>query len=201
MPNLPMLSAFDGYVPSGRHENFTVGYFGWVRYLEQLNNLLDASAAIGCKVVIAGSDNSGDGFRERCRSLENVEYLGPFSYEEDIASLYGMVDCVYSVYDADMFNVRVALPNKLYEAIVAQKPVIVAKGTYLSELVETMGVGISVRHDDAEDVARGLHELKDEAKYEACAKACSANYEMALPEKYNERFLMEMETILPKGVI
>lgn len=193
MPNLPEASTFADYVPGRRHEVFTIGYFGWIRYIRQLENLLEAVQTLDCRIIIAGSDNSGSEFKERCESLKNVEYLGPFEYSRDIVTLYDEVDCVYSVYDAGMFNVRVALPNKLYESILARKPIIVANNTYLSELVESMGVGISVTHDDVSDIRKGIMQLMDAANYDSCVQSCANNREVSLPDDYNEFFLNKME--------
>ena len=39
LPNIPLLHAFDSYNPLPKTKVFTVGFFGWVRYLDQLNLL------------------------------------------------------------------------------------------------------------------------------------------------------------------
>ena len=69
------------------------------------------------------------------------------------------MDCVFAVYDADNPNVRIALPNKLYESILCELPIIVAKGTYLEELVKEWGVGVSVSHKDVNELAEALKML------------------------------------------
>ena len=84
-----------------------------------------------------------------------------------------MVDCVYAVYDADNPNVRIALPNKLYESILCELPIIVAKQTYLAELVKEWGVGISVNHKEVKELVEAIACLKNNREvYEEIRNAC-----------------------------
>ena len=113
------------------------------------------------------------------KNEENLESLSPgvlnctyvwnfmlrYDYEKEIALLYGKVDCVYSVYDADNPNVKIALPNKLYESIICELPIIVAKDTYLSELVQKWNVGVSVSHTDTIELIEVLKKYKNDKKY------------------------------------
>lgn len=200
MPNLPTVSAFGKYYPVARRSaSFTVGFFGWVRYLNQLNMLLDASERLGFNVLIAGSDNSGNEFRERCNSMSNVDYYGPFDYKKDIAALYQRVDCIYSVYDADLNNVRVALPNKLYEAILAQKPILVAQGTYLSELVKQYGIGLAVKHDDIDSLVSAIKLLSSSVEtYAECVNNCAKIADIVDQEKYDCILLDSVKEALGK---
>ena len=81
---------------------------------------------------------------------------------------------IYSVYDADMSNVRVALPNKLYESVYCRLPIIVAKNTYLEKVVNDWGVGIGVDHNSVEELRNAIIELKEKRKlYESYVYHCS----------------------------
>lgn len=137
IPNVPDTDVFRNY---RKKEGgvFTVGFIGGIRYLQQMKMLVDAAENLNINVLFAGAGGTSDEYQEiteYCRDMSNIQFTGRYDYGKDIAGLYGMVDCVYSVYDADNANVRIALPNKLYEAIYCELPIIVSKGTYLSELV------------------------------------------------------------------
>ena len=94
---------------------------------------------------------------------------------------------IYSVYDADMTNVRVALPNKLYEAIYCERPIIVAKGTYLAELVERWGVGVAVDHREPKELTAVLQRMRDDAGYyQAFCYRCREQKKIADTETYNK---------------
>ena len=83
---------------------------------------------------------------------------------------------MFSVYNANNQNVRIALPNKLYESIYCELPIIVAKGTYLSQLVEEWGVGVSVDHIDKKDLVTVLQKLSIEKEYyRDLSNACHAH--------------------------
>lgn len=164
IPNAPDQGVFHSYQKKG-DGRFTVGFIGSIRYLKQMKMLVDAANAVDVDVLFAGAGGTTTEYgeiRRYCDGMKNIAFTGRYSYETEIADLYGRVDCVYAVYDADNPNVRIALPNKLYESILCELPIIVAKGTYLSELVEENGVGISVSHLDEKELEQALLKLKTE---------------------------------------
>lgn len=126
-----------------------VGFVGGVRYFRSLQTLVEAAKELDdIEVIIAGAGPQIDAVEEISRGSANVTLLGGYDYEKDIARIYSGLDIVYSVYDPEMLNVKLALPNKLYEAIVCEIPIIVASGTCLEEYVKELGVGFSVTHGD-----------------------------------------------------
>lgn len=164
-PNVPDLSVFKGFVKKNGGD-FTVGFIGALRYLDQMKLLIDATQSLGINVFFAGG-----GSKENEQWLENysrnrpwVQVLGRYIYNQDISSLYERADVIYSVYDADNANVRIALPNKLYESVYCSLPIIVAKNTYLARLVEEWGVGASVSHTSIEELQQLLLNLRDNEK-------------------------------------
>lgn len=175
VPNAPDISAFSNY----RHKEdgrFTVGFIGGIRYLNQMKMLVDVSSELEIEVLFAGAGGTNGEFDEimsYCNKMNNVRFTGRYDYKKDIANLYGMVDCIYSVYNADNANVKIALPNKLYEAVYCKLPIIVAKGTYLEENVLKWGVGLSVSHKSPDELKEALYTLKDDLfKYNEISKAC-----------------------------
>lgn len=166
LPNMPELNAFNSFVRKENKDAFTVGFIGGLRYLRQMYLLVDAASVAGVNVIIAGAvAESADAFMNYCKDKKYVKFIGRYNYDNDIARLYGMMDCIFSVYDADNANVRIALPNKLYESVYCGLPIIVAKKTYLSELVEEWGVGVAVSHTDKNDLANILAKLRDDTDY------------------------------------
>ncbi|MFW5700710.1 MAG: glycosyltransferase [Cyclobacteriaceae bacterium] len=67
--------------------------------------------------------------------FSNVYYMGPFKNPEDLQEVYEKIDVVVACYRTDTINERVAEPNKLYEALYFNKPIIVSKGTYMENFV------------------------------------------------------------------
>lgn len=175
IPNAPETKIFETY----KRKNdgiFTVGFIGGIRYINQMKMLVDAAENVKCRVLFAGAGGTNSDYQEileYCRNKDFVSFTGKYDYEKEIARLYGSIDCVYAVYDADNPNVRIALPNKLYESILCELPIIVAKNTYLSELVESWGVGVSVGHQNLNELADVLKKLKDDKNfYESIVCEC-----------------------------
>ncbi len=167
IPNVPDASVFSDYkkVP---HETFTVGFIGGIRYLNQMKMLVDAAEQINIKVLFAGAGGTETDYKQilkYCEGKKDVIFTGKYDYGNEITKLYESVDCVFAVYDADNSNVRIALPNKLYESVVCELPLIVAKSTYLSELVDKWDIGISINHTSTDELMLALKKLRDDRLY------------------------------------
>lgn len=78
------------------------------------------------------------------RSYRNMHFHGAFKTPDDMPSIYSQLDLVLSTYDTDSDNVRYAEPNKLYEAIYFETPIIVSSNTFLSKKVKELGVGFEL---------------------------------------------------------
>ena len=185
MPNVPDLSAFAAYRKKTDGE-FTVGYIGGIRYKKQIRLLLDAAKICNMHLMFAGFEDAPVEIEPLCKDNPNIEWVGRFDFNKQAAALYGKCDAMYSVYDADMHNVRVALPNKLYEAVCCEMPLIVAKNTYLSQVVAEWGVGVAVDHKSVDDLAAALAELRDNKTLrEQIAENCRKHKDEIDLQKYN----------------
>ncbi len=196
MPNVPDLSAFSSYQKKVDGE-FSAGYLGAVRYKQQMINLIKASERTGDHVVIAGYEDQPNIIEPMCQGNPNIEWVGRFDFNKQAAELYGKCDVMYSVYDADMHNVRVALPNKLYEAVYCEMPLIVAKNTYLAQVVEEWGVGVAVDHKSVDELADALKELRDnKALREQIAENCRKHKGEIDLQRYNAQLKNKIVQIL-----
>lgn len=167
IPNAANFNTFKNYKKK-QNGPFTVGYMGGIRYLNQLKLLIDAVRNSDIKVIFAGGSVNAtnlDELKKYSEGMDNVIFTGPYNYEKEIANLYGLVDCIYSVYDASNENVRIALPNKLYDAIICQLPIIVAKNTYLAELVNGWGIGLDVGYINLEELKQALNRLSNDTDF------------------------------------
>ena len=174
IPNAPEEAAFSGYSPKAPGTPFTVGFIGQVFYKQQALNLVEAAKRAGIHLLIAGYETDGQGEVEAaCRGYAQGEWFGRFDFRTQAAALYGKCDAIHLVYNADMNNVKNLLPNKLYEAVRCRLPVIVAKDTYLSRIVEEWGVGLSVDHRSVEELVQAIERLRSEpGLYNALAENC-----------------------------
>lgn len=82
---------------------------------------------------------------------DNVSYHGPFRNPNDFPEIYSDIDMVLCLYTAQG-NDKVLEPNKLYEAIFFEKPIIVSKNTFTGNYVEENRIGYTVNGEDVNDI-------------------------------------------------
>ena len=197
MANAPEKKIFEGYQRKTAGE-FTVGFVGGVHFTNQIKLLAAAGKKCGVKIIIAGSFLD-DELRKYCIDKGAI-CTGTYIYEKDIVNIYEKLNCVFSVYPADDENVKLALPNKLYESIICGLPIIVAKGTYLSEIVEKYQIGVSVDSDDIEQYTRAIMMLETDSRYyQTLVKNCNSIREECFAEVYNQKLLLKMEEVTRGG--
>lgn len=176
IPNVPYKNLFNRYIKQ-KHNKFTIGFIGSIRYVNQLTMLIDVIEKLdkGIGVFIAGSGPGYEKVLNYSKEKDFVEFYGPYNYEKEIIGLYESIDCVYSVYDTNFLNVRIALPNRLYEAIACSLPIIGAEGTMLGKFIDEYKIGFTVGSNDNEKLKNeliGLIGSKDRIRYyqENCDK-------------------------------
>lgn len=158
--NVPERSSFASFSRKP-HEDFRVGYVGSVRYFEQVKLLIEAASRVeGVTAYICGTGPSLRDVEAMNLRKKNVVITGPYDYSS-IADIYSQIDIVYSVYPTNLINVTLALPNKLYEAIMCGLPIIVSKGTALAEYVEQLDIGFAVSDRDIDELQELIKLLKE----------------------------------------
>ena len=97
----------------------------------------------------------------KLKKYQNIIFHGVFSNPSDLPSIYSMIDFVVATYDSEFENVRYAEPNKLYEAIYFDTPIIVSENTFLAEKVKNMGVGFSVNVENPESLDNFIKSISE----------------------------------------
>lgn len=126
--------------------------------------------------------------------FDNFHNHGPFKNPQDLPSIYSQLDLVLCTYDAEYENVRYAEPNKIYEAIYFETPIIVSNGTFLSRKVERMGIGYSIDPLNNEQVFGFIDGLTEESIEEKQKNARSIGKEYAINN--NSNFFSRLSIIL-----
>lgn len=91
----------------------------------------------------------------------NFHNHGVFKNPYDLPKIYSQIDILLCTYDNRDANVLYAEPNKLYEAIYFQKPIIVSCNTYLEKRVKSLGIGYSVNPFDNDEIISLLSSLTE----------------------------------------
>ena len=98
--------------------------------------------------------------------INNVFVTGRYK-KEDEEDLYLRNDLINVLRYSNGINNKTALPNRLYNAMLYGKPLIVFKGTYLAKLIEkyNLGVVITSMNDMEKELNEYLNKF-DDAAYE-----------------------------------
>ncbi len=128
-------------------DSLRFGFVGLSRYESPLR----FAAVIGEHFPSHSFDFYGNGIPELMEKIDllsqkyaNISSHGRFNSSTDLDSIYSSIDMLVCCYDVTNTNVRLAEPNKLYESIFFNKPIIVSAETYLAERVLSLGVGFEV---------------------------------------------------------
>lgn len=89
---------------------------------------------------------------DMAKKYDNVKYFGSFKNPEDLLIIYNNFDIVVACYDTQSINERIAEPNKLYEALYFNKPIIVSQKTFLSEKVNNLNCGYSINASNDQSI-------------------------------------------------
>lgn len=113
-----------------------------------------------------------DGISE-LKCYKNCIFHGPFKSPDDLPAIYSQIDLVLSTYDIHYENVRYAEPNKIYESIYFEVPIIVSSNTFLADKVKKLGIGYDVDPFSENDIVDFVNNLTVESivkKSEAASK-------------------------------
>lgn len=94
----------------------------------------------------------------------NVYFHGLFKNPDDLPSIYASMDFCVCNYDITGVNPRYAEPNKLYEALFFDTPIIVSPQTYIGKKVKDQKVGFEIDSYD-EVLVKQVIDSIDETLY------------------------------------
>ena len=96
------------------------------------------------------------------KKYPNCKLHGFFNNPADLPEIYGTIDVVLSTYDTKYENVRYAEPNKIYESIYFETPIIVSSNTFLAEKVKRLGIGFDIDAMSEVEIVNFVSSLNNE---------------------------------------
>ena len=91
------------------------------------------------------------------QNYKNIYYYGSLKYS-DVLSLERDCDLLFATYNPKIKNHRYSAPNKVYEAMALEKPVIVCKNTGVDKMVISEDIGRVIDYD-AKDFVKKIDEI------------------------------------------
>lgn len=112
---------------------------------------------------------------------KKIQYIGWIPYEEVIKRSLS-ADIIFAFYDSTIPNNRYASPNKLFEAMMCGKPIIVNDNTSMSNIVKEINCGLVVPYRDINAIKGAILELKNNP---SLYRKLGENGRKAYEEKYS----------------
>lgn len=164
-----------------------IAYIGILQEHRLLKEMIDTvSEMTEVELHIGGFGKLEPFIIEAAKKNENIFFYGRLPYNETIA-LEKECDIMTAIYDPAIGNHRFAAPNKFYESLMLGKPVIMVRGTGMSEVVEQKKIGELIEFSK-EGFRLGLQRIigrKDEwsALHDIMVGLYEKNYSWTVMEK------------------
>lgn len=156
-------------------------YAGVILKSRGLKHMISAVEALeDIRLVIAGIGPSSDICENPTVDAKKIQYIGWISYEEVIKRTME-ADIIFGFYDPRIPNNKYASPNKLFEAMMCGKPIIVTDGVSMSSIVKKENCGVVVPYGNVEAIREAVIKLKNDPNL---CKALGRNGRKAYESRY-----------------
>jgi len=145
-------------IVSEPHDRFSLFYGGNIAKDRGLVDLVRACEATGAVLVVAGQGPDEATLLPVIESSPIATYVGVVPHDE-VLRLTAAADAVPLLYDPAVPNNRLASPNKLFEAMMLGKPVVVSDGIAAADLVRSEGIGLIAPYGDVAALRAALERL------------------------------------------
>ena len=115
---------------------------------------------------LAGFGGDEETIRTAAASLKNVRWHGRVPYERAL-QLSQAADVLFALYDPAIPNHRYSSPNKVFEAMMLGKPIIVARSTNMDMMIERLGCGLVVEYGNIPELEQALLRLQQDPHFTA----------------------------------
>ena len=188
--NSPPDCCSDGLCPSNNgKEELVIFYAGVISKQRGLDYMIDAVEKMkNAKLLIAGTGPYVNRIKERASKSVCVEYLGWLRSYEDVIKLTQRADLLFRFSDPRLPKTKYESPNKLFEAMMCGKPIIVTDNSSMADIVRKEQCGIVVPYGDVKAIETALSQLADD---EEMRDSLGLRGRAAYEEKYSWSIMEE----------
>lgn len=156
----------EDYIPasSGMEKNsgFRIVYVGLLQRERGLLELLDVVAKHpDWQLDLAGFGGDEAQIHDRALTLTNVTWHGRIAYAETL-HLSQQANTLIATYDPSILNHRFSSPNKVFEAMMLAKPIVVAQDTNMDIAITENECGLVVPYANMQALEQALLRLANE---------------------------------------
>ncbi|MEW6180639.1 MAG: glycosyltransferase family 4 protein [Chloroflexota bacterium] len=148
-------------IQKSNHFKLRIAYVGLLQKERGIFELLDVlQTHPEWALDIAGFGGDENEVRQRIYSLPNVRWHGRVPYETALR-LSAAADVLIATYDPAIPNHRYSSPNKIFEAMMLARPIIVAEDTNMDVIIQRYNSGIVVPYGDRTALEEALRFLEN----------------------------------------
>jgi glycosyltransferase involved in cell wall biosynthesis len=180
------LSLKDSLSTKPETPSFKIFFAGVLTFDRDFETIIQAAKELGdVEVEIAGFGY----FEERLREISTHEsfftYSGTITHEEVIKRTIH-ANLLFAFYNPAVPNNIYASPNKLFEAMLCSKPILVSSGTAMADIVHVENCGIVVPFGDLDAIKSAISLLRSDP---ALSERLGQNGRTAYETKYNWKIM------------
>jgi len=168
----------------GRNDVFIIFFAGILSRHYPLN-LDKVATAVRCtegvKLIIAGYGDQVEEIKEWAYATDKIEFLGRISYTEVLERTMNC-DLLFAIHETTSLNVRYTTPNKLFEAMMSGKPVLVTEDTAMADIVGKENCGLVVAPHNVEQIKETIVRLRDNPEF---CRELGSNGRRAYEQQYS----------------
>jgi glycosyltransferase involved in cell wall biosynthesis len=168
-----------------KNDAFTLFFAGVLQRSRHMNldKVFQAIRSIdGARLIIAGYGDQVKEIEEWANeAADKVTFIGKISYTE-VLERTTRAGLLFALYESVVPAIRYAGGNKLFEAMMAGKPILVSKGTKMADIVKKENCGLVVDCNNVDEIREAIIRLKESP--ELCHQL-GANGRKAYEQKYN----------------
>lgn len=159
--------------PTDKVKFVYVGILGEGRMLREIAEVFRTHPE--WELHIAGFGELKEEIEGICADCSNLTFYGQIPYAEAL-KLESECDVLFAMYDPQLPNHRYSAANKLYEAMMLGKPIIVAENTGMDEIVRSQGLGEVAAYSRKSFESACLKLIRERERWPELAKRAQSCY-------------------------
>jgi glycosyltransferase involved in cell wall biosynthesis len=157
----PSIQLKEGICSGTDNHNLVIAYIGLLQRERAIFGVIDVvKEHPECKLVLGGYGAEEEGIKEYIKGFGNIEFVGRVPYEKTL-EIYASCDVMFAIYDPRIPNHRYSSANKLFEAMMLGKPIIVARNTGMDLIVEKYKLGFVVEYGNKKELEEALTKISE----------------------------------------
>jgi glycosyltransferase involved in cell wall biosynthesis len=162
---------------------FVMFYAGTLNKKRLMDKVIKAVVSTGgIKLIVAGDGEVVPDIQKwAAEQPEKIQYIGRITYTEVLRRTV-VADLLFSFYDPGIPLVKYASSNKLFEAMMCGKPILVGAGTAMANIVAKENCGLAVDCNSIDKIRNAIVKLKENP--ELC-RQLGANGRKAYEQRYS----------------